>query len=74
MFSHKIVKHNMEYIFQGLLFVGAMYLLIKVILPTMIEQFDTVHPDSKVDQPCPPNSVKCASGDCKLKNDIYGMC
>jgi hypothetical protein len=31
-------------------------------------------PDSRVDQPCPPNSEKCPSGDCKLKSDIYGLC
>ena len=38
----------------------------------VIERFD--NPDTRVDQPCPPNSVKCPSGDCKLKTDIYGMC
>jgi hypothetical protein len=38
----------------------------------IIERFD--NPDTRVDQPCPPNSVKCPSGDCKLKTDIYGMC
>ena len=37
----------------------------------MLEGF---HPDSKVDHPCPPNSEKCPSGDCKLKSDIYGLC
>jgi len=40
----------------------------------ILERFDTFHPDSKVDQPCPPNSEKCPSGDCKLKGDIYGLC
>lgn len=40
----------------------------------MLERFDTFHPDSKVDHPCPPNSEKCPSGDCKLKSDIYGLC
>lgn len=40
----------------------------------MLEGFDTFHPDSKVDHPCPPNSEKCPSGDCKLKDDIYGLC
>jgi len=38
----------------------------------MFEGFE--NPDSRVDQPCPPNSVKCPSGDCRLKSDIYGMC
>ena len=40
----------------------------------ILEGFDTFHPDSKVDHPCPPNSEKCPSGDCKLKTDIYGLC
>lgn len=31
-------------------------------------------PDTRVDQPCPPEYVKCPSGDCKLKTDIYGRC
>lgn len=38
----------------------------------MLERFE--NPNSKIDQPCPPNSVKCPSGDCKLKDDIYGLC
>ena len=37
-----------------------------------VERFD--NPNSKVDQPCPPNSIKCPSGDCKLTTDIYGIC
>jgi len=37
-----------------------------------IEGFD--NPDTRVDQPCPPGYVKCKSGDCKLKTDLYGMC
>lgn len=42
-----------------------------VIVPRM-ERFD--NPSTKVDQPCPPNSVKCPSGDCRIKTDIYGLC
>ena len=61
-------------IFQGLLFAGLLYVFVNVVLPKLREGFDTFHPDSKVDQPCPPNSIKCPSGDCKLKNDIYGLC
>ena len=64
----------MSYIFKGLLFIGLIYVLVTFVLPKLTERFDTFHPDSKVDQPCPPNSVKCPSGDCKLKDDIYGMC
>jgi len=36
--------------------------------------FEGFKPNTKKDQPCPPNSVKCPSGDCKLFSDIYGMC
>lgn len=39
----------------------------------LLERFED-KPNTRVDQPCPPNSVKCPSGDCKLKSDIYGMC
>lgn len=38
----------------------------------MLERFE--NPSTKVDHPCPPNSVKCPSGDCRIKSDIYGMC
>ena len=38
----------------------------------MLEGFS--NPSTKVDHPCPPNSVKCPSGDCRLKSDIYGLC
>jgi hypothetical protein len=38
----------------------------------VVEGFD--NPSSKTDHPCPPNSVKCPSGDCKLAKDIYGIC
>lgn len=43
----------------------------KFLLP-MLEGFQ--NPSTKVDQPCPPNSVKCPSGDCRIKTDIYGLC
>ena len=66
-----IKKNDIEYGFKALLFIGFMYVIVHIILPKLTEGF---HPNTKVDQPCPPNSVKCPSGDCKLKNDIYGMC
>jgi len=69
--SNFIKNDNVLYIFKSLLFVGFMYVVVNVMLPKLTEGF---HPNSKVDQPCPPNSVKCPSGDCRLKNDIYGMC
>ena len=39
---------------------------------SMFECFD--NPSTKQDHPCPPNSVKCPSGDCRLEKDIYGLC
>ena len=56
---------------HGVVFALANYFVYKVIRP-VLESFE--NPSTKVDQPCPPNSVKCPSGDCKLKTDIYGMC
>ena len=56
---------------HGIVFAVANYFVYKVVRP-VLESFD--NPSTKVDQPCPPNSIKCPSGDCKLKNDIYGMC
>jgi hypothetical protein len=69
-------KYNFDlmYIAKIVLFVAVMYVMFNVIIPKITERFDTFHPDSKVDQPCPPNSEKCPSGDCKLKSDIYGLC
>lgn len=54
----------------GIVIVG-LAIVYFVIIPS-IERFD--NPSTKVDQPCPPNSVKCPSGDCRIKTDIYGMC
>jgi hypothetical protein len=48
-----------------LVFVGVYFFHIR-------ECFD--NPNTKTDHPCPPNSVKCPSGDCKLKGDLYGLC
>lgn len=56
---------------HGVVFAIANYLVYKVVRP-ILENFD--NPSTKVDQPCPPNSVKCPSGDCRLKTDIYGLC
>jgi hypothetical protein len=58
---------------HGVIFAVANYFVYMYVRP-MLEGFDTFHPDSKKDQPCPPNSVKSPSGDCKLKDDIYGLC
>ena len=59
---------KVEHIAIGLL---ALFLAYKYVYP-MLEGFQ--NPSTKVDQPCPPNSVKCPSGDCRLKSDIYGLC
>jgi len=56
---------------HGLVFAVANYFVYLYVRP-MLEGFE--NPSTKVDQPCPPNSVKCPSGDCKLTNDIYGIC
>ena len=56
---------------HGVVFALVNYLVYIYIRP-MLEGFE--NPDTRVDQPCPPNSIKCPSGDCKLKTDIYGMC
>jgi len=71
MSKHTFINNDMSYIFNGILFIGLAYVLATMILPKLTEGF---LPDSKVDQPCPPNSEKCPSGDCKLKSDIYGLC
>ena len=56
---------------HGVVFAIANYFVYKYIRPSL-EGFE--NPNSKIDQPCPPNSVKCPSGDCKLKDDKYGLC
>ena len=58
---------------HGVVFAVVNHFVYRNVLPLM-EKFDTFHPDSKKDSPCPPNSVKCPSGDCKLFSDIYGLC
>lgn len=71
MSKYTFTKNDLMYLVKGLLFTGALYVVFNVILPKLTEGF---LPDSKVDHPCPPNSEKCPSGDCKLKSDIYGLC
>ena len=56
---------------HGVIFAVANYFVYLYVRP-MLETFE--NPSTKIDQPCPPNSVKCPSGDCKLANDIYGIC
>ena len=60
------MKNNTLFAILLLVFLGVYFFHVK-------ECFDN-HPNSKTDQPCPPNSEKCPSGDCKLKGDLYGMC
>lgn len=55
------------------LFIGLIFAAVNsYAYKTYIEGFE--NPDTRVDQPCPPGYVKCKSGDCKLKTDLYGMC
>jgi hypothetical protein len=56
---------------HGMVFAVVNFLVYKYVRPAL-ETFD--NPNTKVDHPCPPNYVKCPSGDCKLKNDLYGLC
>jgi hypothetical protein len=56
---------------HGLVFAIVNFLVYKYVRPAL-EMFD--NPNTKTDHPCPPNSVKCPSGDCRLKTDLYGLC
>ncbi len=56
---------------QIVLALVGVFLAYKFLLP-MLEGFQ--NPSTKVDQPCPPSYVKCSSGDCRLKTDIYSPC
>lgn len=55
----------------GLLFSVANWIVYKHVRP-MLERFE--NPSTKIDQPCPPGSVKCPSGDCKVKGDVHSPC
>lgn len=55
---------------HGVVFAVVNYFVYRNLLPLM----ENFHPDTKKDAPCPPYSVKCPSGDCKLFSDIYGIC
>ena len=57
---------------QSTLFLLVVAVFLGVYFFHVKECFD--NPNSKIDQPCPPNSEKCPSGDCKLKGDLYGLC
>jgi uncharacterized membrane protein YvlD (DUF360 family) len=56
---------------HGVVFAVVNYFVYKVVRP-VLEGFE--NPSTKVDHPCPPNSIKCPSGDCRLKTDKYGLC
>lgn len=59
---------KVQLVAHGLIFAVANHYLYYAVM----EGFD--NPSTKVDHECPPNSVKCPSGDCKLASDKYGMC
>lgn len=54
---------------ETLLIVGVVLFLV---YRFMYEGFQ--NPSTKVDVPCPQGYVKCPSGDCRLKTDIYNPC
>lgn len=56
---------------HSLIFTVANYLVYIYVRP-LLETFE--NPNTRVDQPCPPGTVKCASGDCRLKGDVYSPC
>ena len=56
---------------HGIVFAIVNFLVYKYVRPAF-ETFD--NPNTKTDHPCPPNYVKCPSGDCRLKTDLYGRC
>lgn len=58
-------------VLHGIVFAVANYLVYLYVRP-LLESFD--NPDTRVDQPCPPGSVKCPSGDCRLKGDVHSPC
>ena len=62
------MKWSIEKIVFGVI---VLFLVYKFVLPRL-ERFE--NPSSKTDHPCPPNSIKCPSGDCRIKTDIYGLC
>jgi hypothetical protein len=54
---------------HGFLFLALMYVLNT---SRIFEGFD--NPSTKVDPPCPPDYVKCPSGDCRLRTDVHSPC
>jgi hypothetical protein len=58
-------------VLHGIVFAIANYLVYMYVRP-LLEGFD--NPDTRKDSPCPPGSVKCASGDCCLKGDVHSPC
>ena len=55
----------------GLFFSVTNWLVYKHVRP-LLESFK--NPSTKVDQPCPPGSVKCPSGECRLEGTMYSPC
>jgi hypothetical protein len=56
---------------HGVVFAIVNWYVYMYVLP-MIEGFDM--PDSRKNPPCPEGSVRCSSGDCRVKGDIYSPC
>lgn len=58
-------------VIHGIIFAVVNYLVYMYVRP-LLETFE--NPNTRVDQPCPPGTVKCASGDCRLKGDVHSPC
>lgn len=58
-------------VIHGVIFAVVNYYVYMYVRP-LLETFD--NPDTRVDQPCPPGTVKCASGDCRVKGDVHSPC
>jgi len=59
---------KVQLVVHGLIFAVVNHYLYYMVM----EGFD--NPSTKVAPECPPNSIKCPSGDCKLASDKYGIC
>lgn len=56
-------------VIAGAMFAVLNWLSYKYLRPAL-ESFE--NPDTRLDQPCPPGSVKGKNGDCRLQGDIHG--
>ena len=48
--------------------------VVAVILFLLMRRESFANPDTRTAPPCPAGYTRCASGDCRLKTDIYAPC